>query len=554
MGKTMKTSGMNKDFKKISGEIMQEIKTVMASGYSESGASTKKRSLKGMTGKSTSPNEDINWNASLLRQRGRLMFMSSPIARSAIETQKTKVVGTGLNLHSTIDMDLLQMSPEAAKAWQRKTEREWKIWANNRENCDAIGVNTFAGMQQLAVMNWLPNGDVFGIFQRDFKTSVMNPYSLRIHMVEADRICTPYEARLVPYGGRTDGTAKNGNRIFDGVEIDSKGRAVAIYVCNVYPNQMLRETDKMAWERVQLHSPRTGLLNYVQIMYTERPDQYRGVSYLAPVIEPMLNITRYTQSEVIAAMIQSWFTAWIKTETNPAAFPLAEASYGDDDNPELPPDRNISDNSMEYEMGPGNVLHLAKDEDVKFGAPSIPTPGFDTFVKVLCKEIGAALNIPYDVLLKEFNASYSASRAALMEAWEAFRMRRAMLVERFCQPVYETWLAEAVALGRISAPGFFTDPVIRAAWCKAEWLGPVQGQLDPTKEVKADILAVQHGFKTHEQVTREYGGGDWLENVERLKEENKLLADAGTDAAADATKFYNEPDLEPDNPGGGKSE
>ena len=553
MGKSMKSSGM-KDFKQISGGIMQEIRNVMASGYSESGASTKKRSLKGMTGKSTSPNEDINWNASLLRQRGRLMFMSSPIARSAIETQKTKVVGTGLNLHSTIDMDLLQMSPEAAKAWQRKTEREWKIWANNRENCDAIGVNTFAGMQQLAVMNWLPNGDVFGIFQRDFKTSVMNPYSLRIHMVEADRICTPYEARLVPYGGRTDGTAKNGNRIFDGVEIDSKGRAVAIYVCNVYPNQMLRETDKMAWERVQLHSPRTGLLNYVQIMDTERPDQYRGVSYLAPVIEPMLNITRYTQSEVIAAMIQSWFTAWIKTETNPAAFPLAEASYGDDDNPELPPDRNISDNSMEYEMGPGNVLHLAKDEDVKFGAPSIPTPGFDTFVKVLCKEIGAALNIPYDVLLKEFNASYSASRAALMEAWEAFRMRRAMLVERFCQPVYETWLAEAVALGRISAPGFFTDPVIRAAWCKAEWLGPVQGQLDPTKEVKADILAVQHGFKTHEQVTREYGGGDWLENVERLKEENKLLADAGTDAAADATKFYNEPDLEPDNPGGGKSE
>ena len=553
MGKSIKSSGM-KDFKQISGGIMQEIRNVMASGYSESGASTKKRSLKGMTGKSTSPNEDINWNGSLLRQRGRLMFMSSPIARSAIETQKTKVVGTGLNLHSTIDMDLLQMSPEAAKAWQRKTEREWKIWANNRENCDAIGVNTFAGMQQLAVMNWLPNGDVFGIFQRDFKTSVMNPYSLRIHMVEADRICTPYEARLVPYGGRTDGTAKNGNRIFDGVEIDSKGRAVAIYVCNVYPNQMLRETDKMAWERVQLHSPRTGLLNYVQIMDTERPDQYRGVSYLAPVIEPMLNITRYTQSEVIAAMIQSWFTAWIKTETNPAAFPLAEASYGDDDNPELPPDRNISDNSMEYEMGPGNVLHLAKDEDVKFGTPSIPTPGFDTFVKVLCKEIGAALNIPYDVLLKEFNASYSASRAALMEAWEAFRMRRAMLVERFCQPVYETWLAEAVALGRISAPGFFTDPVIRAAWCKAEWLGPVQGQLDPTKEVKADILAVQHGFKTHEQVTREYGGGDWLENVERLKEENKLLADAGTDAVADATKFYNEPDLEPDNPGGGKSE
>ena len=132
-------------------------------------------------------------------------------------------------------------------------------------------------------------------------------------------------------------------------------------------------------------------------------------------------------------------------------------------------------------------------------------------------------------------------------------MQRAWLVERFCQPVYETWLAEAVALGRVNAPGFFTDPIIRAAWCKAEWLGPVQGQLDPTKEVKADILAVAHGFKTHEQVTREYGGGDWNENVERLKEENAALKAAGTDAAADADKFNNEPDLDPDMPGGGNN-
>ena len=529
------------------------LKGIYASGYSEGGASTKKRSLKGLTGKSSSPNEDINWNQYTLRQRGRLMFMSSPIARSAIETQKTKVVGTGLNLHSTIDRDLLKLSPEAAKEWQRNTERQWRLWADNKENCDAIGMNTFAGLQQLAVTNWLPNGDIFGLFQRDFRTSRMNPFSLRIHMIEADRVCTPYNLMAVPRGGRTDGVAENGNRIYDGVEVDKHGKAVAIYICSIYPNQTLRDAKDITWQRVELRSARTGLLNYVHIIDTERPDQYRGVSYLAPVIEPMLNITRYTQSEVIGAMIQSWFTAWIKTETNPADFPLAEASYGDDDDPDNPPDREISKNSNEYEMGPGNVLHLGKDEDVKFGSPSIPTPGFDTFVKVLCKDIGAALNSPSDVLRKEFNASYSASRAALMEAWEAFRMRRAWLVERFCQPVYETWLAEAVALGRVNAPGFFTDPIIRAAWCKAEWLGPVQGQLDPTKEVKADILAVAHGFKTHEQVTREYGGGDWNENVERLKEENAALKAAGTDAAADADKFNNEPDLDPDMPGGGNN-
>ncbi len=518
-----------------------------ASGYSESGASMKKRSLKGMTGKSSSPNEDINWNSYPLRQRGRLMFMSSPIARSAIEIQKTKVVGTGLNLHATIDRDLLKMTPEAAKEWQRNTERKWRLWADKKENCDAIGMNTFAGLQQLAVTNWLPNGDIFGLFQRDFKTTPMNPFSLRIHMIEADRVCTPRDAIRVVHGGITDGINRdNGNHIYDGVEVDSHGKVVAIHICNIYPNQMLLNVDNIKWQRVELRSSRTGLLNFVHILDSERPDQYRGVSYLAPVIESMLNVTRYTQSEVIGAMVQSWFTAWIKTETNPAEFPLAEASYGDDDNPDIPPDRNISENSNEYEMGPGNVLHLGQNEDVKFGSPSIPTPGFDTFVKVLCKEIGAALNIPYDVLMKEFNASYSASRAALMEAWEAFRMRRAWLVERFCQPVYETWLAEAVALGLISAPGFFNDPLVRAAWSKAEWLGPVQGHLDPTKEVKADILAVQHGFKTHEQVTREYSGGDWDENIERLKDENARLKAAG---ASGSDNFQKEPDLNHENDG-----
>ena len=229
---------------------------------------------------------------------------------------------------------------------------------------------------------------------------------------------------------------------------------------------------------------------------------------------------------------------------------MNEASYGDDDDPDTPPDRNISDNSNEYEMGPGTINVLKQGEKITFGNPNIPTPGFDTFVKVICKEIGAALNIPYDTLLKEFNASYSASRAALMEAWESFRIRRENLVYQFCQPVYEVWLSEAVALGRIKAPGFFVDPAVRAAWCKCQWLGPVQGQLDPTKEVKADILAVQHGFKTHEQVTREYGGGDWNENMERLKQEMETMRDAGLDSRSD--NFQNEPDLNPEDPGGGE--
>jgi len=516
---------------------VENNKRPQASGYSEAGASTIRRALKGFKAVSSSPNEDINWNNYTMRQRARMLYMSSPVAASAIKTNRTKVVGTGLTLKSSIEHKALGITPEAAKEWQQNTEREFALWAGKRENCDALGLNDFAGLQQLVVTSWLMNGDVFALFQW-YKETPINPYQLRVHLIEADRISTPVSTGVAPISSMTDGkNLKTGNKIYDGVEIDKHGMVVAYHVCDTYPNQRLRE--KMEWNRVVAYGKRTGLPMILHIMDSERCDQYRGVTYLAPVIESLLNISRYTQSEIMAALIQSFFTAWIKTNTNPAAIPVNEVGYGDAD--EQAADSNDSRLENEYEMGPGTVLHLKPDEEVVFGNPSIPTQGFDIFFKVICREIGAALEIPYDTLLKEFNASYSASRAALMEAWEAFKMRRQMLVNMFCQPVYERWLCEAVAIGRIKAPGFFTDPRIRAAWCKARWIGPVQGQLDPTKEVKADILAVAHGFKTHEQVTREIGGGDWNENMEQLAHENETLAAAGG-VNQDAQRFSQEPD------------
>jgi capsid protein len=54
----------------------------------------------------------------------------------------------------------------------------------------------------------------------------------------------------------------------------------------------------------------------------------------------------------------------------------------------------------------------------------------------------------------------------------------------------------------------------------------VQGQLDPLKEANASILLASHAVKTHEQIARELGGGDWEENVEQIQRENQLLAAA----------------------------
>lgn len=514
------------------------MNTVYSKGYGETGASMERRALKGFRPNSGSPSEDINLNNATLRQRARMLYMGSPIASSAINTNRTKVVGTGLSLKSTIDTEILGIDQDTAIKWQNKTQAEFALWASKKQNCDALGINDFENLQQLVLKSWLMSGDVFALIKHE-KPTKMNPYGLRLHVIEADRISTPdnFGASFSTEGTVPEGKPGAGHKVFDGVEVDAGGKIVAYYICNTYPQANLWE--KREWTRVEAYGIRTGMPNILQIMDTERPDQYRGVPYLAPVIEPLVQLRRYTDSELMAALVQSFFTAWISTESDTAEIPFNEV--GDS----FSETGDYDANPNEYEMGPATVIHLGPKEKVNFGNPNIPTAGFETFMRTICRHIGAGLEIPYDVLVKEFNASYSASRGALMEAWDTFKMRRKWFAADFCQPIYELWLTEAVARGRIKAPGFFDDPLIRDAWCKAQWIGPVQGQLDPLKEAKASVMLTNCGIKTHEQITREISGGDWESNVKQLAHENELLTAAGSP--------YH-PDMDDDDDGEGRAD
>ena len=191
-----------------------------AKGYSEAGASVTRRALKGFTPDSGSPNEDINRNNATLRQRSRMLYMASPVATSAINTNRTKVVGTGLTLKATVDRDLLGLSPEAAKEWQHKAEMEFRLWGGKKQNCDALGLNNFMALQQLALKSWLMSGDVFVLVKR-YPATPLNPYSMRLHVIEADRVSTPTDfSGGYTYGGFVDAVVPDGrpgagHRVFE---------------------------------------------------------------------------------------------------------------------------------------------------------------------------------------------------------------------------------------------------------------------------------------------------------------------------------------------------
>lgn len=181
----------------------------------------------------------------------------------------------------------------------------------------------------------------------------------------------------------------------------------------------------------------------------------------------------------------------------------------------------------EYALGAGTLNALPKGVDVKAVDASNAQSTFKPFLDELIKQVGAALNIPSEVLTKAFTSSYSASRAALLQAWDEFKARRVWFARDFCQPVYEAWLTEAVATGRIEAPGFFDDPFIRNAWCNAEWFGPAMSILDPTKDVTGSHLRVLYGLSTREREAAEMTGSDYEDNLAQIAYEREKMQELG---------------------------
>lgn len=503
-----------------------QLRIIQNKGYSEAGASFRKRALKAMIPNSGSPVADIHDNNATLRQRSRMLYMGAPIATSAIRTNRTNVVGKGLKLKAAINREVLGMTKEQADEWQKRTELEFNLWASRKKACDATGLNDFYELQQLCLVSWLLSGDVFALVKRENVTKML-PYSLRIHLIEADRVRTPANGSIDFLGSRTTGKAENGNTIYDGVEISDNGMVKAYHIASNYPYE-LTKTFSDSFQRVEAYGKKTGLPNILHIMESERPDQYRGVPYLAQAIEPLLQMRRYTESEIMASLIQSFFTAFVTSENpDPGELPFNEAVPGEDD--------EISRDPNDFEMGAGTINIMKPGEDVKLLASSHPNGNFDGFMKSLCQQIGGALEVPAELLLKAFNSNYSASRAALLEAWKAFKMRRIWLTNDFCNPIYELWLTEAVALGRISAPGFLTDPVLRQAYLQAEWIGPSHGQLEPVKEIQASVLAIDNGLSTREQEAIRLNGSEFAANVDALTLENERLKAANGGNLAENT-------------------
>lgn len=479
--------------------------SLINSGYGNYGASYSRNSLKGWNSFGGSADEDIHDNLTTLRQRSRDLYCGVPLATAALKTMRTNVVGQGLMLKSQIDYEYLGLSKDEARQIEIKIEREFRLFADS-QNCDSTRLDNFYELQQLAFLNWLMSGDVVVLLP--MKKRAGSVYELNIQLIEADRICTPDDKTY-------------DDNIHDGVETDAGGEVIAYYIAKNHPFA-INCKGIQEWKRVKAFGSKTGRRNVLLISNRERIGQIRGTPFLAPIIEALKQLGRYTDAELMAAVISGFFTVFIEKDGVSEEIPLGEIDPTEGDGSLATEPNNIS-------LGNGAIVDLQEGEKANAINPGRPNANFGGFVQSICSQIGAALEIPYEVLMKHFSSSYSASRGALLEAWKTFNMYRGWLSRDFCQPVFEEWMTEAVAKGRISAPGFFTDPLVRKAYCGAKWNGPTQGQLDPVKEVNAAVTRIEHGLSTHDTEAQELTGSNFYANIRQLGDENRLIKEAFSD-------------------------
>lgn len=475
--------------------------------YGKHGASQTLNSMVGWLVDAGNAEDDIDLFSSTLRKRARDLYAGGGLARSGPQSLTTSVVGWGIQPKPKIDGEFLGMTDDEREEAERQIVREFKLWAENAM-CDAERQQDFYGLQQLAFLSMLMSGDVFALF--GMKENKRTPYQTTIRLLEADRVSTPESS-----GDSESKSTDTGGRIIDGVEINREGEVIRYHISSRNPNAE-NDDQELTWTPIDAFGKDTGYPNILHVMTYERPEQRRGIPFVAAEIEQLKQFSRYMNAELAANVVSAMLTVFITSQDDDGKLGMEDA---------VNEEEKVTDDDFQLELAPGAVYSLPPGKDVKNVNPLRANTQFETFVNTCIMTIASSMGIPKEVLVKKYESNYTAARAALLDFWRTVRVYRTRFNSAFNQPVYEQWLSEAVANGRINAPGFFDDPAIRQAWCGCMWTGASMGHVDPRKEVEAAALRIANNISTQEQEASEYNGNDWAANIRQRKKEMREQAE-----------------------------
>jgi lambda family phage portal protein len=454
-----------------------------------------------------------------LLTRSRDMVRNNGLMAGAMQTYRDNIVGAVLRAVPMPDYRLLGWDLTQAHDWSRNTAAEFRSYADTTD-CDAGRTLNMIGLAFQALTGAFVNGDGLGLPMWLPRADAR--WSTRIMMIESDRLQTP--PHLV---WRND--------VRGGIQFDEYGAPVNYNFLKRHPGDILSGitgtngiADPWAYETVPAFTP-WGRRRVLHLHDKERTGQSRGKPIITAVIREFHLAGKYSSNELQASVASSLVAAFLESNLDQKS---SEELFGDD--PRATWATSMGEARGIRSLKGAAVIPVPIGAKVTGFAPNRPNSAFEAFMLAVLRHIAAGLNLPYELLVKDFSkTNYSSARAALLEAWRFFMGRRRWLTDYWLRPIYELWLEEAVNAGVIDAPDFYAK---RFAYCRCRFIFGGKGWVDPVKEAQAAILRVAGGLSTLEQECAEQGL-DYEEVLDQRALERQMMIDRGLnpDAATAAT-------------------
>lgn len=431
------------------------------------------------------------WELDTLRARSQDRTRNDPIGAALPETLVTNIVGSGLEPQSRIRADRLGISEEAAEDLENQAEAAFDSW---QRRADAAGRLDFAELITVVMYKIIEDGEV--LVNLPMLSAPGRPLGRALELVAAERLATP--------------RGKSGQNIFQGIELGEERKEPRRYWIRKAP-KVVGDMELTGYEFTGIPArDAQGRPLILHLFATRQPGQLRGVPHFAPVLKYFKSLADSLDAEVVAQKVAACLSAVI-TRTDPL-------------NPVFPTTQDPDTGKKLIKLEPGMVPTLGIGEDLKLIDFKRGGETFDVFLTKVLRIIGNALGLPYELLLKDFSkTNYSSARAALLEAWRVFVYWRNWLTRKFCQPVWELVLEEAYLRGRFAARDFYAH---REEYCRAVWIGPGRGWVDPVKEVVAAKLEEDYNYATlADQCAAQ--GRDWEDVLKQKAREMKRRRELG---------------------------
>lgn len=446
----------------------------------EAGAQT--RRTVGWKAPTTSPNSNLLYSLSTLRDRSRQAIRNDGWAKGAIDKLVFNIVGTGI----------VPLSKAADPTFRSAVQALWLKWTSFSSTS---GQQDFYGQQAQAVRCWLSAGECLLRLRRRRPEDGL-PVPMQVEVIEPE-LCP------VDYNG-TNGA----NKIRAGIEFSPIGERVAYYFFAQRPGD-LQDYDAGDLRRI----PAEDVIH----LYEElRPGQYRGEPHLTPALILLWELDKMQDATVLRAQLANMFAGFLKTTTTDSdVHPLTglASNKTDEGKPILT-------------LEPGTFQELAPGEEVVFNDPPTADAFAPAFMSQLLRSISSGLGIPYEILTGDMSGLNDRSmRVVLQEFRRGIQSRQYLVVaHQLCEPVWQRWIDAAFMASALPIPpAYLSDP---SPWSKVDWRPQGWAYTHPVQDVQATMSAIKAGLTTRAAAVSEQGYD--AEEIDREQaEDNRRAASLG---------------------------